>query len=294
MRTVAITGGCGFVGRYLTKRLVDENLQIRVFDNVSIGKEPFPLGFGGIRDYTFIRLDINNIDLLEKNLEGVDVLIHLAGISSRHACIGNPYGAFMSNVLTAASLMECARRCDVKNIVFASTIRITNTNIFSENDPYTISKYLSELWFKATSNISGARVNILRFSNIYGPGQSKGTVIQDFMTRAERGEYPVKYEGERKVSFLYIDDAVDAVYHVIETSTSSNSCNITGMDDVSLFGLADLITEEAVNSGVKFDKKELKNVRPDIQLIKPELNGWAPKVGIKEGISRTWKYYYKR
>lgn len=298
MQTVAITGGCGFVGRYLTKRLLEDNLNVRLFDTILPGKETFPLGLVGLKDYSFTKLDINNTDLLEKNLEGVDAIVHLAGMSSRYSCLGNSYGAFLSNVHTSASLIESARRCEVKNIVFASSTRVSNNNILLEKDPYTISKYIAELWLQTVSQISDVNVNIIRFSNIYGLGQGEGTVIQDFIIRAMRGEYPVKYEGEVRMQFLYIDDAVDAIYHILKNSDSSNAYAVKGMDSVSLYELAELIINEAVKSGILFDERELAKkkgigITDNASNNKSKaagFNGWVPKIGIKEGISRTWKY----
>ncbi len=298
MQTVAITGGCGFVGRHLTNRLLADGINVRLFDTFFPDNKAFPAGFDGVKGYTFTRFDINDIDLLEQNLEDVDAIVHLAGISARYACLGNPYGAFMSNILTSSSLMEAARRSGVKNIVFASSIRVSNTDVISEKDPYTISKYIAELWFQTTSKITDVIVNIVRFANIYGPGQGEGTAVQDFIARALKGEYPVKFEGEVRIPFLYIDDAVDVICHILQNSKISNICEAQGMEGVSLYEVAKIIVEEALKSGVSFEEKELAKAKkysmksniPERKPLPPGFCEWVPRVDIKEGVIKTMRH----
>jgi UDP-glucose 4-epimerase len=241
-----ITGGCGFIGTNLVKKLVEKGGHfIRVLDNLSVGtrqdlfrvcdfeekgpasesfafsslitdpSNPFP---------TIVQLiveDIRNANIARKAAEGVDTIVHLAANAGVIQSIENPKQDMEVNVFGTLNMLEAARQNDVKRFIFASSgapIGDCKPPIHEElaphpASPYGASKLAGEGYCSAYYRTYGIETVVLRFSNVYGPMSAKKiSVIATFLKKALKGEVlEIFGNGEQTRDFIYIDDLVNAI-----------------------------------------------------------------------------------
>ncbi|MBI4314264.1 MAG: NAD-dependent epimerase/dehydratase family protein, partial [Candidatus Omnitrophica bacterium] len=206
---VFITGASGFLGTHLVRALV---LQPGVKISAAYRDNPIVLP----KPHHAFRLDMENMRQLEKKTENADAIIHLAGMSSGTSLSG----LLQANVLPTARLLEASSRAGVKQFLLASTAAVygssgdrsfRETDLAAPETPYGLSKFFAERLCRLTADRSGLRVGILRFSNIYGPG-NPGNVIARFMAAIDQGQPPLIHgNGLQRRDFVYVEDAVRAL-----------------------------------------------------------------------------------
>ena len=218
MAKVLITGGSGFIGSQLGYYLDKVGHNVYLLDNMRHGHKE-NLQIRGESFGTFIEADIRDEDFV-KHTEGVDYVVHLAGLSSLPLCQSNPKYAMDVNVSGTANVLEACRLSGVKRVVFASTGAIYENNIevpFYEGitvDPlliYPTSKYQAERLCDCYQVCYGMDIVTLRFFNVYGPHQDfnrkqppfTGYLLKQFLSG---GEISVFSDGEQARDYVHIDD----------------------------------------------------------------------------------------
>ena len=247
--SVLITGGAGFIGGHLTRRLVDDRAaDVTIIDNFSRGQRAnLDLFRNQIR---LIEGDICDRHLLNRLMPGVDVIFHLAARSSVMDAVRNPQSAFATNVDGTYKLLECARRHNVSRVVFASSrevygeasyLPVPETAELRPKNAYGASKVAAEGYCRRYSG-SGVQVAILRLTNVYGPGDH-GRVIPCFIESALRGEALTLFGGDQLLDFVWIETVVGALIRAAERPWRGGAMNIGSGRGCSLRALSQRIKD---------------------------------------------------
>jgi|TARA_R100000008_G_scaffold86882_1_gene82386 nucleoside-diphosphate-sugar epimerase len=221
---ILITGGAGFIGSQIGYNLEKSGNEIILLDNMSYGHAD-NLSVDGKNIGTFIKKDVRDKDIY-KHLEGVDAVIHMAGIAPLPDCQSNPVNALDNNLCGTANMLDASRRMGVKKFIFASTSALyenCKNAPFVENDLekepdliYAISKRQCEILCKSYVSAYGMDVVLLRFFNVYGPHQDfrrKHPPLLGYITKCLLNKtQPTFYsDGEQKRDYVYVDDLIRLV-----------------------------------------------------------------------------------
>src|SRR5919112_2399206 len=224
---VLVTGGAGFIGHHLVKRLLSQrNYKIIVIDNSSNGNKNFLDSSGSSDKISIYKDDIRNRDVISNifHHERIDTCIHLAAKISVSESILDPFDTLQTNVNGTLNILEACSNNQVKNFVLASSgavygepkkLPISEDHILDPISPYAASKVAAEALvssYRRSEKIKNAIS--LRFFNVYGEGQNieYAGVITRFAERLARGLPPVIYgDGEQTRDFISVNDVVNAI-----------------------------------------------------------------------------------
>jgi len=265
----AMTGHKGLIGSSLLKKLITD------------GHEPVLLV--DKRDGKNI-LDINKFEL-EKP---ADMMIHLAAFCKINQSIENPELPFENNVRGAYEVLEFCRKNKISKIIFASSSRVLNR----EKNPYTVSKIFGEELAKAYSECWGIDYVIVRPSTVYGPFNDETNRLVDiWILNALSGKELQIYGDENKtLDFTYVDDFTDGFLLAMKQKNSEYDISTGKSTKVS--DVADMIISLAGKGKKKFYPIEISQPQ-EVELDISEIQklGYEPKVGIEEGIKKTFEWY---
>src|SRR6202522_3393982 len=214
---ILVTGGAGFVGATLVRRLAASGYRVRVFDNLSTGDEAHLAGV----DAELVKGDIRDADALDDALKGLDAVIHLAAAGSVVGSIDDPFGNFESNVLGTFRVLDAARRAGVARTVQASTggaligdatPPVDERSLPRPLSPYGASKLAGEGYAHAFAKTYGMRTVAVRFGNVYGPWCArKRGVLNAFLGALHDGRPLVIYgDGTASRDYVHVSDIAAA------------------------------------------------------------------------------------
>jgi len=242
---VLVTGGAGFIGHHLVKRLLlsQRNYKIIVIDNSSNGNKNFLDSSRSSDKISIYKDDIRNRDVISNIFqhERIDTCIHLAAKISVSKSILDPFDTLQTNVNGTLNILEACSNNQVKNFVLASTgavygepkkMPISEDHILDPISPYAASKVAAEALvssYRRSEKIKNAIS--LRLFNVYGEGQNieYAGVITSFAERLARGLPPVIYgDGEQTRDFISVNDVVNAIIAAAESNykISSSSAGV--------------------------------------------------------------------
>jgi len=317
-----VTGGCGFIGTSLIKRLQEEaGHNIRVIDNLCTGTRE-DLG----KVCTYSEMSSNEIsdspagveliigDILDEQLsldvsQGIDVIVHLAANTGVGPSVEDPRSDCYANVIGTFNYLEAARKNGVPRFVFASSgapAGEVEPPIHEELpshpvSPYGASKLAGEGYCSAYKHSFGIDTVALRFGNVYGPGSlHKSSVVAKFIRRALNGEtLEIFGDGTQTRDFIYIDDLIEAAMLAAtikdiggETfQIATNRETTVGEMSEQLVG----IMESKGISGIKVVNAEMrvgdvKRNYSDTTKARTRL-GWQPRTDLKDGLEQTIDYF---
>jgi UDP-glucose 4-epimerase len=233
--TVLVTGGCGFIGTNLVKYLSNKGCGVRILDNLSMPSREFanqespvtgPLPPRAVdSDLSGIDLvvgDIRDRQAVERAIEEVDAVVHLAAHTSVVESLEKPEEAWDINVNGTLNLLEACRRNGVDRFIFASSNAVVGeqdppideTKIPRPLSPYGASKLAGEALCSTYYHSFGLKTVSLRFSNCYGPcSEHKPSVIAKFIDWARKGEPLVIYgDGNQTRDFVHVADICQAIH----------------------------------------------------------------------------------
>lgn len=216
-----VTGGAGFIGSNLVDRLIADGHEVTVIDNESSDAHDHFHWNPAAKNYKY---DINDYTMVRELYEGVDTVFHLAAEARIQPCIVDPLKAVEANMLGTASVLQCARVCGVKRVIYSSTSSaygMKNTPPLVEtmpNDclnPYSVTKTGGEELCKMYSKLYGLETIIFRYFNVYGERQplrgQYAPVIGIFLRQRAAGEpMTIVGDGEQRRDFTYVGDVVEA------------------------------------------------------------------------------------
>lgn len=316
MKTYFITGGAGFIGSSLTKKLLDNGNKVVVIDNFNSYydpklKEKNVQEFYQNSNYKLYKGDIRNREEVKKIFDenNIDVIVHLAAMAGVRPSIEDPVLYQEVNGLGTQIILEEAHLHDVMNLVMASSSSVYGNCKevpFKENiivdyaiSPYAATKKANEVMAHVYHKLYHMNILMLRFFTVYGPKQRPDLAINKF-TRLmlNNEEIPMFGDGSTSRDYTYIDDIVDGIIKSCAYATTHNDVyeilNIGSNNPISLKEMIEIIGEEL---GVKPKIKELPmqpgdvdQTYADISKAK-ELIGYEPSISFKEGIKKFIKWY---
>lgn len=311
MKKVIVTGGAGFIGRWVVKNLLDKGHNVLVLDNLSNSSEENIEEFKDNPNFKFIKGDILDRNILSDLFKNkFDICIHLAAQIDVEESLDNPKKAFDVNVTGTFNLLEETRKSKSKFVLMGTCMVYDVASISKAIDenhhvkpvsPYAASKLAAEALTESYYRGYGLPTAIIRPFNTYGPFQKpnlEGSVVGMFIKRNIDGkDIEVFGDGNQTRDFLYVEDCAD---FVVKTALSDKAdgeiINAGCGKDITIAELAFAITK---------DKNRIKHIphhHPQSEIQKllcdyskaKEIVGWEPKTSLTEGIKKTEEWFKKK
>lgn len=306
---VLVTGGTGFIGRWVVKKLLDLENQVSVLDNYSNSSSKNIDDFKDNPGFNMIGGDIVDKKKLSKIFNnGVDVCIHLAASIIVQDSIDNPGKTFENDVIGTFNVLEEARKYDTK-FVFMSTCMVYDTALggaISEMhptkaaSPYAGAKLAGENMVQSYYHAYGLPAVILRPFNTYGPYQKssgEGGVVSVFLNKELKGEVLNIYgNGMQTRDLMYVEDCADFVVRAAFSDKANGEILNAGSGrDITINSLAELICKD------KERIKHVTHIHPQSEIQKllcnyskaRKLLDWEPETDLKIGIKKTRDWIQK-
>lgn len=325
MNNWLITGGCGFLGIALIKKLLkDPENNIRVLDNLSVGTRE---DLGLVSNYqeqnsTCLNWDVTeNVslvvgDIIDEELaflvaNDADVIVHFAANTGVGSSVEYPRLDMTLNVVGTFNYLEAARLNNVPRFVFASSgapAGEVEPPIHEELPPHPVSPYgasklAGEGYCSAYNKTFGIDTVMLRFGNVYGPGSlHKSSVVAKFIRQAMNGETLEIYgDGSQTRDFVYIDDLINAVLRAAEVpNVGGEVFQIATNKETTVGEMAELLVKELSDAGLTNIKlinseKRLGDVMRNYSDTTKarDVLGWIAKTNLQEGVKKTIEYFIR-
>ncbi|CCU83512.1 dTDP-glucose 4,6-dehydratase [Mesotoga sp. BH458_6_3_2_1] len=306
MKTL-VTGGAGFIGRWLVKRLLDEGHSVNAIDDFSNGRRENIEEFFQRGSFHFLEGDIRNERTLEKLFEEeYDIVYHLAAEINVQNSIDNPSQTIERDILGTFNILEHCRKQKTR-VVFMSTCMvydrsydesgITEEHPTKPASPYAAAKLSGEALTLSYFHAYGLPTAVIRPFNTYGPFQKtngEGGVVAIFVKQALKNE-PLRIygDGTQTRDLLYVEDCVDFIIRAGNNDLALGQIINAGTgNDVAINNLALMI------AGTSKLIKHVPHIHPQAEIMKLKCNsskardllGWEPKFSLEKGIEKTKKW----
>jgi nucleoside-diphosphate-sugar epimerase len=311
---VLITGGLGFIGSNLARRLVAAGARVRIVDvdDPATGANSFNLD--GILDQVELRIaDLREDAVIQNMLPGQDFLFNLAGQVSHAASMEDPLDDLQINAGCQLAIVEACRRHNLGiKIVFAGTrqvygrprsLPVDESHPVDPVDYNGISKRAGELYHLVAQRVYGLRTCSLRMTNVYGPRMrcrdGRQTFLGLWIRRLIEGRpIPVYGSGAQIRDLNFAEDVVDALLLAAASPSSDGQVyNLGSPEPMRLIDLADLMIAVAGGGSrelLPFPEErrriDIGDYHGDYRKIQGQL-GWQPQVTLRDGLARTIAYY---
>ena len=315
---ILLTGGAGFIGSHLTRRLLARGDRVTVLDDFNdyydparkrANVAPFLAGAEASR-YRLVEGDIRDAALVDRTFSdaaegGFDAVIHLAARAGVRPSLQEPILYEEVNCVGTLRLLEAARRHGPKTFLFGSSSSVYGINEklpFSEDDevnqpisPYATTKRAGELLCYNYHHLYGFRTACLRFFTVYGPRQRPEMAIHKFTDLLARGKtIPLYGDGTSRRDYTYVDDILDGLLAALDLAPGFEIINLGGAETTSL---KDLVTWIAAELAVEPRIEYLPGQPGDVPITYADVSkaarllGYSPKVPIREGLRRFVAWY---
>ena len=305
-RRVLVTGGAGFIGSHLCKKILDAGDEVLCVDNFYTGNRANVQPLMSHPRFEILRHDVNFPLYAE-----VDQIYNLACPASPVHYQFDPVQTTKTSVNGAINMLGLAKRMKCK-VLQASTSEVYgdpqihpqvetywgNVNPIGFRSCYDEGKRCAETLFFDYYQQHGTRIKVARIFNTYGPNMhpNDGRVVSNFIMQAIRGLPITIYgEGAQTRSFCFVDDLVDGLYGLMNSGDDvTGPINIGNPGEFTILQLAELVIEmtgsksEILNMPLPQD--DPKQRKPDISVAQQQLQ-WAPKVSLREGLEKTIPYF---
>ncbi len=307
MPKTIVTGGAGFIGSALVRKLLETGAEVVVIDNLLTG---FENNLSEIRDrIEFHRIDIRDANALGPVMRGADVVFHLAAIPSVPRSIKDPVPSHQVNIDGTFNVFRAAADAKVRRVVYAAsssaygdteTLPKTETMAPHPKSPYAVQKLLGEYYASVFHSCFGLETVSLRFFNVYGPRQDPSSpysgVLSLFMKHLLAGTHPTIFgDGEQSRDFTYVDDVAALCIKASNAPQAAGKMYNAGNGGrYTLNFIWDLLQKmEGVKISAEYAPPREGDVRhsmADTASAKAEL-GHDPQFTIEEGLKRTLEWY---
>lgn len=322
--SVLITGATGMLATYITYWLMDlnekQNYNIQVFALVRSEKTA-KQKFQTFLQHSNFHLLVQDVTEEIKLTEQVDYIIHAAGSASPHFIVNDPVGIIKANTLGTMNVMELARKCKVKKVLYTSTREVygkVDDNILEITEDmvgkldqmdsrscYPESKRMGENICKSYSLQYGIPFNNVRIAHSFGPGMTidkDGRVMSDFINCVvNHQDITLNSDGTAKRAFCYINDCIIAIWMVLLNGEDGESYNIANeTEEIPIKDVALLLTQIFPEKHLKVTFLDSKKPKPEgyskiervkLSTQKLENLGWKPQITLEEGLKRTVKSF---
>lgn len=313
-KRILITGGCGFIGSYLVKKLVEQGNRVEVLDNLTRGSMDRLEDFR--KDINWLDIDIRNESAIAQVLKGVDTVYHLAAINGTENFYKKPDLVLDVGIRGVLSIVNGCIKGGVKELVVASTAEVYQTPILiptpenielklpnSINPRYSYggSKIITELVAMNYGRKHFEKLQIFRPHNVYGPNMGWKHVIPQFINRLlevqNSNDIKAKFTVMSKLTetraFAYIDDVIEGIILMQKNGSHREVYNIGNDYEISILNLAQTLMKVTNNHYEIVESEGLTGGTPrrcpDISKLRSI--GYKPKVSLVHGLEKTYKWY---
>jgi len=306
-KRILVTGGAGFVGSHLCKRLLDEGHEVICLDNYFTGNKSNILVLLSNPFFELVRHDIT-----EPYFAEVDEIYNLACPASPVHYQHNPIKTIKTSVMGAINVLGLAKRVGAK-VLQASTSEVYgdphvhpqkesywgNVNPIGLRSCYDEGKRCAETLFMDYHLQNGVNIKIIRIFNTYGPNMNPddGRVVSNFIVQALKGhDITIFGDGTQTRSFQYVDDLVEGMIRMMNSESSFlGPVNLGNPNEFTMLELAERVISLTGSASkiifMPLPQDDPKQRQPDISLAYNKLSSWKPVVELDEGLKKTIKYF---
>ncbi|MDP1608998.1 MAG: NAD-dependent epimerase/dehydratase family protein [Chlamydiales bacterium] len=316
-KKILVTGGMGFLGAALVRRLISSDHVVRVLDN---GFRSNPEKFADvINEIEMVSADIRDAEAVYQAIRGVDTVIHLAAVNGTEFFYSKPDLVLEVGVKGILNVLDGCIKAGVDDVIVASSSEVYQTpdqiptdetaslmipDVTNPRYSYGGSKILTELMALHYGKSHFKRICLFRPHNVYGPDMGYEHVLPQFIVRAAelielypsgRVPFPIQGSGEQTRAFIHIDDMVEGMILLLEKGENSQIYHIGNPEEMTI---AQLTKKIAAYFGREFSLQEgalqmgsTERRCPDISKIKSL--GFSPKISLNEGLPSIIDWYTK-
>jgi UDP-glucose 4-epimerase len=302
-----VTGGAGFIGHHLVHAIASRGDEVVVIDDFSTGYRARTHGFPS--RVTVIEGDIRDPDALDKAAAGCEIIFHEAALASVSRSVRDPRLTNDVNTSGTIEVMLAAARANVRRVVFAGSSSVygtlpglprKETQRIDPRSPYATSKIAGEYYVKTLGALHGVESVVLRYFNVFGPGQDPhseyAAVVPRFITAGLSGKAPTVYgDGRQTRDFTYIDNVVSA--NLLAATAPDVDGLTANVGCGARFSLRELLTVIGQSLGTRLEPL-YEPARPgDVPASEADISvarrrfGYEAIVPFQEGIKRTVEWY---
>ena len=305
---ILITGGAGFIGSNLAKRLVNDGNSVVVLDSLLRGNKLDKETYSKIK---FVKGDVRDLEIVKEASKQCDIIFHFAAVLGVDIVADNPVETMDVEVIGTRNVVEAATLNNVKKIMYASTSGIYGhsafENVLTEEvmvDPktsYAMAKRYNEIYLASHHQERGLDVTSLRFFNVYGSTQDNRMVVPLFFEQAmENKNITVFGSGEQTRDFTYIDDTVEACIKLMDVK----GCKIVNIANEAEWTITELAHQikEITNSQSEIRFLEAPKKRYDYEVERRvgssdklmELTNYKPRTSLREGLELIYSTNFSK
>jgi len=302
---ILVTGGAGFIGNHICKRLVTDGHQVIAIDNLSTGSKEKVEALEKYSNFSFYNFDVNNTIKLRRVFDNhpIDMVFHFAANSDTARGEESPHEDIENTLFTTLNILEMMRIYEIKKFFFASSSTVYGNaeerlqehhSIMRPISHYGAGKLACEAFVSSFSHLHNFQVWIARFCNAVGPNMTQG-VIPDLIRKLK--EHPTELEvygdGTQTKPFIYIDDLVDGVMWLLDHTNEDYNAYLVGVQsNVTIAQIAQIVMNEVdVHVPIKYTgaykgcKGDVHQYSYDITRLR--MLGWVPKYSAEEAIRKA-------
>ena len=290
-----VTGGAGFIGSHLVDRLILENHDVAVIDNLSLGNNDF-INLKAI----FYNEDITDYNKIRPLFDKVDVVFHLAADPRLQVSIEKPIETNKININGTLNVFQAAKEAGIKKIIFSSSCAVYGDQLLPIHEDmapvpkslYGLQKLVGENYARLYCELYGMQIVSLRYFNVYGPRKRMDgaypMVIPIFLKQKLQGEaMTIVGDGEQTRDYVHVSDVVLANIKAWKSDVSNGTIiNIGSGRQTSVNEIAMFIGGDIIHVAGRIG--EMRYIEADIKKAK-KLLGWEPKIYIEDGIEQLKK-----
>lgn len=303
MKKYLVTGGSGFIGLNLVKKLLERREKVLAIDNFispnikEFCKNPF---------FKFLKVDITAKSEIEKAIKGVDYIFHQAAVSNVANSFSSPEKTFEINIIGTFNILQAAKKYRIKKVIFASSVLVygPSPDLLNEDvcpnpiSPYALSKYAGERLCQIFSSNYNLPTVCLRYFNVYGPGQSfnSGAVIPFLVNTFLKNKRPKIFGNGKQIrDFVFVEDVVRANLKAIASKFRRGEIfNVASGEPTSILEVINILNRilskniKPIFVKAKPDDAEISQA--NIKKIKKCLL-WQPEIDLKKGLQKTIDWF---
>lgn len=304
---ILITGGAGFIGSNLSKRLVNEGHSVVVLDNLLRGNKLDKETFDAVE---FIKGDVRDYETVLKASKGCDLIFHFAAVLGVDIVADHPVETMDVEVIGTRNVVNAAEENNIKKIMYASTSGIyghsaiesalTEEVLVDPHTSYAMAKRYNEIYLASHFEERGLNAISLRFFNVYGWNQDNRMVVPRFFEQAMDGKRLTVFgSGKQTRDFTHIDDTVEACVRLIDVS----GCHIVNIANEAEWCILDLAKaiKDITNSESEIDFIEAPKKRYDYEVERRVgssnkllgLTNFKPEITLQEGLKNIYEINHK-